>query len=135
VRDLDAIARERFGADFGSLRDSDQDVVLEQLSGASKPAPVGLTGDDGNPTIQVYAFDDGLTFFDALVAHTRQGFYGDPVYGGNRDKVGWTVIGFPGPDSLKDTMDGTYSVREYYLQDHVWSDLIPYLRETDEPVT
>ncbi|MCW2882499.1 MAG: gluconate 2-dehydrogenase subunit 3 family protein [Sphaerisporangium sp.] len=128
VRELDTIARERFGVDFVSLRESHQDAVLEQLSGSSKPAPVGLTGEDGNPTIQVYAFDDGLTFFDALVAHTRQGFYGDPVYGGNRDRVGWTVIGFPGPESLRDTMDGTYSVREYYVQDYDWRDLIPYLR-------
>ncbi|WP_405152115.1 gluconate 2-dehydrogenase subunit 3 family protein [Sphaerisporangium sp. NBC_01403] len=128
VLDLDTIARERFGANFVSLRESDQDAVLEQLSGASKPAPVGLTGEHGNPTIQVYAFDDGLTFFDALVAHTRQGFYGDPVYGGNRHQVGWTVIGFPGPESLRDTMDGTYSVREYYVQDYDWRDLIPHLR-------
>jgi gluconate 2-dehydrogenase gamma chain len=129
VRDLDAIARERFGADFVALRESDQDAVLEQLSGAPKPAPVSLTGDDGNPTIQVYAFDDGLAFFGALVAHTRQGFYGDPVYGGNRDRVGWRVIGFPGPESLKDTIDGTYSVREYYVQDYDWHDLIPHLRQ------
>jgi gluconate 2-dehydrogenase gamma chain len=127
VRDLDTIARERFGADFVSLRDPEQDAVLEQLSGAPKPSPVTLAGDGGNPTIQVYAFDDGLSFFDALVAHTRQGFYGDPVYGGNRDRVGWTVIGFPGPESLKDTMDGTYSVREYYVQDYDWHELIPHL--------
>ena len=32
--------------------------------------------------------------------HTRQGFYADPIYGGNRDRVGWRVIGFPGPASL-----------------------------------
>jgi gluconate 2-dehydrogenase gamma chain len=133
VRDLDAVARQRFGADFVSLGDSDQDAVLEHLSGVPKPAPVSLTGDDGNPTIQVYAFDDGLSFFEALVAHTRQGFYGDPVYGGNRDKVGWTVIGFPGPDSLKDTLDGTYSVREYYVHDYEWRDLIPHLRQTHTP--
>jgi gluconate 2-dehydrogenase gamma chain len=128
IRDLDTIAHQRVGADFVSLRDADQDSVLEQLSGAPKPAPVTLTGDGDNPTIQVYAFDDGLTFFDALVAHTRQGFYGDPVYGGNRDRVGWTVIGFPGPESLKDTMDGTYSVREYYVRDYDWQDLIPHLK-------
>ena len=29
--------------------------------------------------------------------HTRQGFYADPIYGGNRHPVGWDVIGFPGP--------------------------------------
>ncbi|WP_239075652.1 gluconate 2-dehydrogenase subunit 3 family protein [Planosporangium flavigriseum] len=133
VRDLDAIARERFGADFVALGESDQDAVLVQLSGRPKPAPVALVDDGGKPTIQVYAFDDDLTFFDALVAHTRQGFYGDPVYGGNRDRIGWTVIGFPGPESLKDTMDGTYSVREYYVQDYDWHDLIPHLGQSGTP--
>ena len=32
------------------------------------------------------------------MTHTRQGFYADPIYGGNRDRIGWQVIGFPGPD-------------------------------------
>jgi gluconate 2-dehydrogenase gamma chain len=128
VRDLDAIARRHFGADFVALGEDEQDGVLERLSGAPKPGPVTRVDDDGNPTIQVYAFDDGLDFFELLVSHTRQGFYGDPVYGGNHDRVGWQVIGFPGPESLKATIDGTYSVREYYVQEFDWLDLIPHLR-------
>jgi gluconate 2-dehydrogenase gamma chain len=128
VRDLDAIARRHFGADFVALGEDEQDGVLERLSGAPKPGPVTRVDDDGNPTIQVYAFDDGLDFFELLVSHTRQGFYGDPVYGGNHDRVGWQVIGFPGPESLKATIDGTYSVREYYVQEFDWRDLIPHLR-------
>lgn len=130
VRELDAIARQSFGPDFVSLSDDQQDVVLERISGAPKPAPVVRDAGGASPTIQVYAFDDGLSFFDALVAHTRQGFYGDPVYGGNRSRVGWAVIGFPGPESLKDTMDGTYNVRDYYLRDYDWAELIPQLRQT-----
>ena len=39
-------------------------------------------------------------FLPLLVMHTRQGFYADPIYGGNKDRVGWKVIGFPGPSSL-----------------------------------
>ena len=27
-----------------------------------------------------------------------EGFFADPMYGGNRDKVGWKMIGFPGVD-------------------------------------
>ncbi|WP_245737014.1 gluconate 2-dehydrogenase subunit 3 family protein [Micromonospora pattaloongensis] len=132
VRELDAIAGQSFGADFVSLTDEQQDFVLERISGAPKPVPVVREADAAAPTIQVYAFDDGLSFFDALVAHTRQGFYGDPVYGGNRGRVGWDVIGFPGPASLKDTMDGTYSVRDYYLQEYDWAELIPHLRQTGD---
>ncbi len=35
-------------------------------------------------------------FFDMLWANTREGFFADPMYGGNRDKVGWALVGFPG---------------------------------------
>jgi gluconate 2-dehydrogenase gamma chain len=36
-------------------------------------------------------------FFSLLVEHAMQGFYGDPRHGGNRDRVSWKMIGFPGP--------------------------------------
>ncbi|MBV8400581.1 MAG: gluconate 2-dehydrogenase subunit 3 family protein [Acetobacteraceae bacterium] len=35
-------------------------------------------------------------FFGALVESTVEGFFSDPVYGGNRDMVAWRMIGFPG---------------------------------------
>jgi gluconate 2-dehydrogenase gamma chain len=35
-------------------------------------------------------------FFDALLEITLEGFFSDPVYGGNRDMAGWKLIGFPG---------------------------------------
>jgi gluconate 2-dehydrogenase gamma chain len=51
------------------------------------------------------------------------------VYGGNKDRIGWEVIGFPGPESLRDTMDGTYSTAKYFEQTYDWGELIPHLRE------
>jgi hypothetical protein len=35
-------------------------------------------------------------FFAAVRAHTVFGFLCDPSYGGNRDYVGWKVVGYPG---------------------------------------
>ena len=35
-------------------------------------------------------------FFDALLKMTVEGFFSDPVYGGNRDMVAWRMIGFRG---------------------------------------
>lgn len=35
-------------------------------------------------------------FFETLLANTIEGYFADPVYGGNRDFVGWRMIGFPG---------------------------------------
>ena len=34
--------------------------------------------------------------FSAIYANTMEGFFADPIYGGNRDMAGWTLIGFPG---------------------------------------
>jgi gluconate 2-dehydrogenase gamma chain len=39
---------------------------------------------------------DTKTFFHQLLTNTREGFFADPLYGGNRDMVGWKMIGFPG---------------------------------------
>jgi gluconate 2-dehydrogenase gamma chain len=35
-------------------------------------------------------------FFSLLVQNTREGFFCDPIHGGNKGMVGWTQIGFPG---------------------------------------
>jgi gluconate 2-dehydrogenase gamma chain len=35
-------------------------------------------------------------FFETLLANTIEGYFADPMYGGNRDMAGWRMIGFPG---------------------------------------
>lgn len=37
------------------------------------------------------------TFADFLLQHTIEGFFADPLYGGNKDMVSWRMLGFPGP--------------------------------------
>jgi gluconate 2-dehydrogenase gamma chain len=32
-----------------------------------------------------------------LWQNTGEGFFADPMYGGNRDFAGWKLVGFPGP--------------------------------------
>jgi gluconate 2-dehydrogenase gamma chain len=39
---------------------------------------------------------DGKLFFETILANTIEGFFADPIYGGNRDMAGWRLIGFPG---------------------------------------
>src|SRR5947209_6166529 len=39
---------------------------------------------------------EGKPFFEALLQITMEGFFSDPVYGGNRNKVAWKMVGFPG---------------------------------------
>ena len=35
-------------------------------------------------------------FFNLVRAHTLEGTFGDPYYGGNQDFIGWEMIGYPG---------------------------------------
>ncbi|MGL5386465.1 MAG: gluconate 2-dehydrogenase subunit 3 family protein [Serratia sp. (in: enterobacteria)] len=35
-------------------------------------------------------------FFSYLLQNTREGFFSDPIHGGNKDMVGWKLINFPG---------------------------------------
>ncbi|MDH2049711.1 gluconate 2-dehydrogenase subunit 3 family protein [Achromobacter marplatensis] len=36
------------------------------------------------------------TFFSFLLSNTKEGFFADPIYGGNKNMVGWKMVGFPG---------------------------------------
>jgi gluconate 2-dehydrogenase gamma chain len=52
-------------------------------------------------------------FFGQLLDLTMQGFFADPIYGGNKDKVAWKMIGFPGlPASYREEIS-TYHDKKY----------------------
>ena len=81
---VDAVARERFGADFVELGPGAQDAVLLALEDDEAAGwPTGAGSAPG--------------FFETVRTHTIIGFLADPKYGGNRDYVGWKVAGYPGP--------------------------------------
>jgi gluconate 2-dehydrogenase gamma chain len=39
---------------------------------------------------------DSKMLFDAIYTNTMEGYFADPIYGGNRDMAGWKLVGFPG---------------------------------------
>jgi gluconate 2-dehydrogenase gamma chain len=39
---------------------------------------------------------DAKAFFNQLLLNTQEGFFADPIYGGNKDMAAWKMIGFPG---------------------------------------
>jgi len=39
---------------------------------------------------------DAQGFVDALLKDVPEGFFSDPIHGGNKNMVGWSMIGFPG---------------------------------------
>lgn len=124
VADLDDQARRRYGSDFVGLEPVQQDDVLtelerpyEQQASDLEQARVTLYGAPVEPALQQTSTETDLGFVPLLALHTRQGFYSDPVYGGNRNRVGWDVIGFPGPASLAEVYTGTYSTLDYFADD------------------
>jgi gluconate 2-dehydrogenase gamma chain len=68
------------GKAFGELSPADQDKVLAGL-------------ESGSITLKNV---NGAEFFALLLGNTEEGFFADPIYGGNRDMAGWRLIGFPG---------------------------------------
>ena len=36
------------------------------------------------------------TFFSMLYQNVMEGMFSDPIYGGNKNKAGWKLVGFPG---------------------------------------
>ena len=119
VEELDRRSRERYGSDFHGLDPAQQDEVLAALE--SPQADERLTDEKAREAfapsprgMQQAQTEQGLDFFGLLVLHTRQGFYADPIYGGNRDRVGWEWIGFDGPESLADVKSGRYTTLPYF---------------------
>jgi gluconate 2-dehydrogenase gamma chain len=75
-----AVVRESRGGSFAKLAAADQDAFLQRME-------KGAFSLDGA---------DAKAFFAQLLQNTLEGFWADPIYGGNRDLVGWKLIGFPG---------------------------------------
>lgn len=125
VVELDRVAVTLDSENFLAAEDSVQDSILETVSGRLKPERISLASTEVFYSRLQGNTDQGKSFFDTLCLHVRQGFYADPVYGGNKNQIGWTVIGFPGPKNLRDTMDGTYTTANYFVQEYSWEELIP----------
>jgi gluconate 2-dehydrogenase gamma chain len=104
VEALDRESRERNGVAFVDASDDQQDAVLAELE---------RTGSLTRERTQAAVLEDDLPFFALLALHTRQAFYSDPVYGGNRDQVGWRAIGFHGPASMADALHDRYTTDAY----------------------
>ncbi|MDO8213547.1 gluconate 2-dehydrogenase subunit 3 family protein [Conexibacter sp. CPCC 206217] len=87
--ELDAFAIERSDAPFAKLSETQQDELLTVLCDPlAAQRPQAATGD---------ARQARLAYFFAVVReHVIQGTFCDPVYGGNRDGLGWRLLGFPG---------------------------------------
>jgi gluconate 2-dehydrogenase gamma chain len=78
---LDAYCRKTHNQPFVKLSAAQQDEVIAALEQGKASE---------------FAFPTAQAFFNTLRAHTMEGMFADPVYGGNRDFAGWRLVGFPG---------------------------------------
>jgi gluconate 2-dehydrogenase gamma chain len=76
-----AHCRKAYGNTFDRIADAQRQEVLIGLSTGK------ITFDNGLPV---------RVFWTTLYQTVVEGMYSDPIYGGNRNKAGWAIIGFPG---------------------------------------
>lgn len=81
---VDESSRALCGAGFVDLAATKQVELLTMLEEGRAP---------GEAWTQVSA----TQFFELVVDHTMQGFYGDPRHGGNRERTSWKMLGVPYP--------------------------------------
>jgi len=120
IQEIDRRSHKLFDKDFYLLSAEQQDRVLSLLEkpeleavAGSEEATAGFT--PSTPAaMQQYETETDLDFFSMLVLHTRQGFYADPIYGGNQNHIGWQVIGFSGPASMAEAHSGMYNTLAFF---------------------
>lgn len=139
IERLDTVSNERHGTNFISLSSEQQDAVLialdtpKSVEQNEESQRLALYGAPVEPALQQSSSEVDLSFMDLLVLHTRQGFYADPIYGGNKSRVGWEVIGFPGPASLEEPHQGRYCTLRWFAKDRTHCNGRPFPDTTKGP--
>jgi len=101
-----AWSRNTYGKEFDRLAAADRVAALKAM-------------EDGKAEFRGFS---SRGFFGQLLAITMQGFFADPVYGGNRDKASWKMLGFPGlPATYADKIDA-YRDQRYFAPPQSISD-------------
>jgi gluconate 2-dehydrogenase gamma chain len=96
IEGSNAHCRKAFGQAFDRCTSEQKETFLRELSGGKITLQGGLSG---------------RAFFNVLYQNVMEGMFADPIYGGNRDKACWKMIGFPGvaannAENVKSHSDG-----------------------------
>jgi gluconate 2-dehydrogenase gamma chain len=73
-------SRKTYGKDFDRLAAADRETALKAM-------------DSGKAEFSGFS---SRMFFNALLDLSMEGFFADPIYGGNRDMAAWKMVGYPG---------------------------------------
>jgi gluconate 2-dehydrogenase gamma chain len=96
IEGSDAYCRKTFSQSFDKCTAEQKETFLKDLAGGKITLAGGLPGRD---------------FFSLLYQNVMEGMFADPIYGGNKDKAGWKMLGFPGvmannAENIKKYSDG-----------------------------
>jgi len=80
IKAANAWTRKTYGKDFDRLGPSERDAALKMMEAGKAE----------------FADFNAKPFFEALYQSAMEGFFADPIYGGNRNKVSWRMVGYPG---------------------------------------
>lgn len=98
---LNEYTRATHKKDFTALAPAQQDTVLAGLDG-------------GGIALKLKSGFSAKEFFELMLQNTMEGFFADPLYGGNKNMASWKMIGFPGT--------------RYDYRDHIDRHNVPYPR-------
>jgi len=76
-----AFCAKTYGKNFDKITESQREEFLLGLQAGK------VTFENGPPA---------RVFFTTMYQTVMEGMFSDPIYGGNRNKAGWKIIGFPG---------------------------------------
>jgi gluconate 2-dehydrogenase gamma chain len=93
-------SRKTYGHDFDRLH---PDVRIEALKAM----------EEGKADFQNFS---SKAFFARLLSLTMEGFFADPIYGGNRNKVSWKMLGFPGLPATYANVFDEYRDKRYVAE-------------------
>ncbi|WP_313652790.1 gluconate 2-dehydrogenase subunit 3 family protein [Pantoea sp.] len=80
LADADRYSKQQHGNVFAQLSGEQQDALLQAMESGSAE----------------FSQLPAKVFFSFLLQNTREGFFSDPIHGGNQGMVGWRLINFPG---------------------------------------
>ncbi|MBD1551097.1 gluconate 2-dehydrogenase subunit 3 family protein [Pseudomonas typographi] len=78
---IDAYCGRAYSKPFVQLDASQQDDLLHAME---------------NGTLDLGREVETKELFEQILANVREGFFADPLYGGNKNMASWKMIGFPG---------------------------------------
>ena len=80
IRAANAWSEKTYGKSFDRLTPAERNAALTAM-------------ENGSAAFESF---DSKQFFEAVLLSAMEGFFADPIYGGNRNKVSWKMVGYPG---------------------------------------